>query len=125
MLDGDDRLHDKSNDASECDRGEDCKTAEEAVLDGGGASEHADFTGQGGDVLEDRVSEYEVGEEGTPNAELTAHDDLVESVGAEEDTIVEVQEPEADAEERDDDEGEHIGAGSHLVQLGVLALAPF
>ena len=124
LLDGFHRLHDKSIDGSEYDWGEDYETTDKAVLDGGGSRELTHFAGEGGDVLKNRVSENEVEEKGNPYAGFTSHDDLAESVFAQENSIVEVCKPKADTDEWDEDECELVAAGSHFVQLGVLLLVP-
>ena len=75
-------------------------------------------------MLVNVVAQHKVREEGAPDADLAAKNDLVECVRAKEDAVVQNSEPEGDAEEADQPECKFVRSSAPLTPVGVLSTAP-
>ena len=72
----------------------------------------------------DGVTKNKVCEACAPNSDLASKEDLIKRVLAKEYAIEQVEEPEADCTEADKDKDELVCLGRHLVEVGILSLAP-
>lgn len=118
-------VHDVAHGAGRGDGGANKEGADAAVAESlDFRRKFASLAGDFSDVAEKCVTKDPLREGSAPDANLASQDNLVQRVLAEEDPVVEVEEPEADTGQGDEDESYLVLTNRHLLELNIFGATP-